>query len=454
MLRIILVLFTLSTFSFSVQAQETLSVAATMTGCTGELSLYKFNGSTFEVFATFSGEEGEYLLEVPATGHEFYYFGPGVTNLKPVILGAEGSVMLSQPCNSRRSSLTVRNSLINKGYNDLKQLFGQINQRGQQAIMTYRRSQQDPSLQEEANAQLAAVDAERLHLLDSLRTNHPFLARIAALNTYVSYPLNGTEDYPDEMTYFAREFFQHVDWTDEGFHDLPWVYEAFKGYTATLIQSNMAKERYESLVSQTLDEIPQKSGAEQMAISGILATLKQKHHPSFVFFAERYIDHFENTNPAAVASLQQEVKQLASFMIGGEAPDFTQATPAGDDFSLHDLRGKVVLVDFWASWCGPCRRENPNVVRMYNEYREQGFEILGVSLDRDRNRWVQAIEQDGLEWLHVSDLQYWQNGAAKLYGVSSIPHTILLDAEGRIIARGLRGRQLEAKLQELFSEGD
>ena len=111
------------------QAQETISVAASMTGCSGELSLYKFDGATFNVYQTVSGDNGEYLFEVPANGHEFYYFGPGITSLKPVILGAEETVMMSQPCNNRRAGLTVRNSEINKAYNDLKALFGEINQR-------------------------------------------------------------------------------------------------------------------------------------------------------------------------------------------------------------------------------------------------------------------------------------------------------------------------------------
>ena len=118
--------------------------------------------------------------------------------------------------------------------------------------------------------------------------------------------------------------------------------------------------------------------------------------------------------------------------------------------SLSDLRGKIVLVDFWASWCGPCRRENPNVVRMYNKYKDKGFDILGVSLDKTQDRWLQAIEQDGLEWHHVSDLKGWSNEVAQAYGVRSIPHTILLDQEGRIIARNLRGQALEEKLEELF----
>ena len=118
--------------------------------------------------------------------------------------------------------------------------------------------------------------------------------------------------------------------------------------------------------------------------------------------------------------------------------------------SLTDFRGKYVLVDFWASWCRPCRAENPNVVRVYNQYKDKGFEILGVSLDKSKDAWLKAIEQDKLTWKHVSDLKFWQSEAAQLYGVSSIPYTILLDPEGTIIAQNLRGASLERKLAELL----
>lgn len=138
--------------------------------------------------------------------------------------------------------------------------------------------------------------------------------------------------------------------------------------------------------------------------------------------------------------------------IGAIAPDFTMNDPAGNPVALSSLRGKVVMIDFWASWCAPCRQENPNVVKLYQKYKSKGFEIIGVSLDRGREEWLKAIKDDQLSWVHVSDLQYWQNAAARLYSVNAIPQTYLLDAEGKIIAKGLRSEQLAAKLSELFPE--
>ena len=138
---------------------------------------------------------------------------------------------------------------------------------------------------------------------------------------------------------------------------------------------------------------------------------------------------------------------------GDMAPDIVMNDPDGNERKLSDLRGTVVLLDFWASWCGPCRRENPSVVRAYEKYKDQGFEVFSVSLDSDANRWRKAIEQDQLTWPnHVSDLQGWRNGAAREYGISSIPHTMLIDRDGAILATHLRGSGVESALRGVFGK--
>jgi len=152
---------------------------------------------------------------------------------------------------------------------------------------------------------------------------------------------------------------------------------------------------------------------------------------------------------------KMKAEQLAKDPLapGKMAPDFTEAMPDGEMLSLSDLRGKVVLLDFWASWCGPCRRENPNVVALYNKYKDKGFTVMSVSLDKDKAKWLKAIENDNLTWPnHVSDLQFWQSKAAKLYGVSGIPFTVLIDQEGKIIRTKLRGPQLEEELSRIFGD--
>src|SRR5690606_22350055 len=135
--------------------------------------------------------------------------------------------------------------------------------------------------------------------------------------------------------------------------------------------------------------------------------------------------------------------------IGQKAPDFTANTPEGKAESLHKNLGKVTVVDFWASWCGPCRKENPNVVALYNKYKDQGLKIIGVSLDKEKDAWVKAIADDKLNWLQVSNLKFWDDAIAKDYAVESIPATFILDANGIIVAKDLRGAELEAKVAEL-----
>lgn len=149
-----------------------------------------------------------------------------------------------------------------------------------------------------------------------------------------------------------------------------------------------------------------------------------------------------------------ELKKLADKMritdVGAVAPDFTLNTPEGTPLTLSSLRGKIVLLDFWASWCAPCRKENPNVVAAYAKYKDKGFDILGVSLDREKGAWVKAIADDQLTWHHVSDLKFWQNEAAVKYGVQQIPLSLLIDKDGKIIAKNLRGEELEKKLAQLM----
>ena len=138
--------------------------------------------------------------------------------------------------------------------------------------------------------------------------------------------------------------------------------------------------------------------------------------------------------------------------IGEIAPLFEGPTPTGDRLALESLRGKVTIIDFWASWCRPCRIENPNLVRLYNRMHDKGLEIIGVSLDRNKASWERAIADDGLTWNHVSNLQYWSDPIAQLYSVRAIPAAFVLDRDGRIVAKNLRGAQLDAKIEELLAD--
>jgi peroxiredoxin len=175
-------------------------------------------------------------------------------------------------------------------------------------------------------------------------------------------------------------------------------------------------------VSQIVNETAQKYPAHQ-AIAAIKATLDQ-----------------------------QQQKTMAASWVGKEAPDFSMPDVNGKEVKLSSFRGKYVLVDFWASWCGPCRSENPNLVNAYNKFKGKNFTVLGVSLDRpgQKDKWLQAIKDDQLAWTNISDLQYWSSAVVPLYGFEGIPFNVLVDPQGKVIGEGLRGPQLEGKLAEVL----
>jgi len=152
-----------------------------------------------------------------------------------------------------------------------------------------------------------------------------------------------------------------------------------------------------------------------------------------------------------VTLINEKINVLKKVAIGQPATDFTMNDMEGNPVMLSSLYGKYLLVDFWASWCGPCRNENPNVVLSYKTYKDSGYDILGVSFDKNKDNWLKAVKADNLTWHHVSDLKYWDNAAGKLYGINSIPSNILLDPEGIIIAKNIRGKDLQDKLLEIFS---
>ncbi len=165
-------------------------------------------------------------------------------------------------------------------------------------------------------------------------------------------------------------------------------------------------------------------------------------------YFEKFTDKIKQTR--AGKSIEKIVKAATAVVIGKPAPDFSAPSPEGTTVSLKESLGKVTIIDFWASWCAPCRQENPNVVAMYNELHDKGLNIIGVSLDRDGDQWKEAITKDGLTWAHVSNLKFWQDPIAELYNVKSIPATFILDENGNIVAKDLRGDALKAKVKELL----
>ena len=249
-----------------------------------------------------------------------------------------------------------------------------------------------------------------------------------------------------------------------GFFDLMSEFEEKKStineeYMTMLFSEEIDEEKQNELIAQIND-------LEQLQLGNIKLIVEE--NPNTVFTAillnsmltelqhdelERFANGFDETKSRSpwVQMFKESFEKEIRLAIGQPFIDIRMAAPDGTEIAISDYagKGKYVLIDFWASWCQPCRVVNPEVVKLYNKYKEKGFEIIGISLDRDKDQWLKAIEDDKLTWIQMSDLGYWQSEAVKLYSLKSIPHTILLDRDGNIIAKGLHVSELEEKLAEL-----
>lgn len=215
--------------------------------------------------------------------------------------------------------------------------------------------------------------------------------------------------------------------------------------------SKVFEKPYNELMESFSLVMSEKIKANSTMFSSIMAVQPldpEKYSDVYKLLDDGLMSKFSNNEN--VKMFHQVVQRLTASKNGETAPEINLPDQNGNPVALSSFKGKVVLIDFWASWCGPCRREMPNVVAAYKKYKSKGFEIYGVSLDREKQDWLDAIKKDGITWTQVSDLKYWECEAAKLYNVQGIPYTVLLDKDGKIIAKNLRGAELDKKLAEVL----
>jgi thiol-disulfide isomerase/thioredoxin len=390
-----------------------------------------------------------YVFTVPASAPRVYLLGQNDMQVARVILGEEKEVNFF-------ANILIMNkgraygSAINKSYEGMLKRVESFNSLAENARSEYRRATTAPA-RSAAIETLKSLEKRKTQYLDSLKSVNTLLWRIGTL--YVTPDYYGQKGYNSESDFYKAQYFAYANLAKDREYDLiPDVTTAYENYLKMQLQLGNSPDQISQIADEALAKLPSPSRAHRQALAGFINVAKGAGLQQYPAWAKVYIDTYKTEDFGEVSRLDFEVKKTATFTPGFEAPDLAGMTPDSSTYALSKMRGKVVLVDFWASWCGPCRKENPNVKANYEKYKSKGFDILGVSLDRDAAAWKNAIQSDGLVWHHISDLKGWQSTHAALYSVTSIPQTVLVDKNGRIIARNIRGEALGQKLAEIFGE--
>jgi peroxiredoxin len=416
------------------------------------LNVYTFNGAGFTSEKTVSPTNGKWIFTLPKTkSPKMYFIGTSEINNKGYYFGTEDKVIITGSINSFQGT-SAPTSKLNRLYESTmgkvyahKELTNSVLNNFYQS--TFNAPKEQPALRQN----LVSRDSLAKVFMDSMLVANPFIGKIVAINTNPILQGDPKTTFNDETQYLGLNFFKNAKLSDPDYNNIPAIFEAFKSFTMALYNgAGFDEALYKDYLNYALSLVPDKTDAHKMALGGVVAALEEKNHGLVGAYTKEFLEKYAVPGSPLHATMSAKVNKMKTFITGETAPDFVQADPDGKNIKLSDFRGKVLLVDFWASWCGPCRKENPNVVKVYNQYRDKGLEILGVSLDQDKARWMQAIQADGLPWKHVSDLKGWRNDAAALYGVTSIPSTLLLDKSGKILARNLRGADLERKIAEVL----
>lgn len=431
-------------------------INGTLTQCSADsMRLYEVVGTRIKKVAAAKIEQSDkqytfsLKYKVPRPG--YYMLGDDPRRAANFILGEGGTFEFTGDCMNPQS-YKLQGSVLNDAYNAMQ---GRVSQHNQQLQGLYQNmqlfAQSDPMQIQRIQEDIAKLNKVHFAYLDSMEKAGGFMGKVTMMYNFKPFMSDPSHSqYPNELDYFRQAFFSNLNLNDEETAGMPQLYDKARAYTGTLCSQGLPSELVKSSVDEVLAKAKVGTPGHESLLRGFVAGFEQTKSPLIAEYGKQFISTYPDTDPQFTASLEATINRMSAMADGAMAPDIEAPTPDGKTMKLSDFRGKVVMVDFWASWCKPCRMENPNVLKAYAKYHPKGFEILGVSLDQEKAKWEAAIKQDGLVWNHISDLGGWGSQPAQVYGVSSIPATVLVDKDGKIIARNLRGPALEDKLKKIF----
>ncbi len=438
--------------------EKSVSLEGSLANCTDDsLRVYTLVGSDLVQVSAGPLNGGSFSFDAKLPSDGFYWIGVSQRDIRSAVLVAGEKVKLDGQCGA------LQQAEVQSVSNDLYARLSQQMQLDQQRYDgMYRQMMTTGYVDENMSGQSQQLYGKMKGVIDSLQKADSPIGHALALNISSSPFDPANSLYSSPLEHYVAEYLPLAQLKNPIYAHIPMLGEHAGQFTLLLSQAFPEDQsKFETYLDKFLQRIPGNTVTHRNVTARVIGMLEQARSASYAKYAQPYIaaypadrnsQRMQQVIPAITQYIRQKAAADALFAEGNTPPDITLPSPKGKEISLSDLKGKIVMIDFWASWCGPCRRENPHVKKLYAQYKSKGFEIFGVSLDNDRGRWLQAIDEDGLEWVHVSDLKKWQSVAAQAYQVSSIPQTFLLDREGRIIGRGLRGASLEQKLREVFEE--
>lgn len=460
---ILLILLFLTYTNYALGVQTNLTIQGNITNAPSDshkiIHLYSYYGSELSEIASVSiNEQGDFKLEVKGSLQEgLYKIGIDQTNAANIVLSEENEITIKADYGQLRADrITVTNSRENEAY---RVLLNEWNRMGSKMVSLNieksRISTVDPFFTRKTkdidDKMRLIVEEHNVNLL-SIKETYPdtfmadVLVSLSLIPQLTDHP-DLKDRYDNERAFLHDYFFEYIDFDDERIIYTPFLEKKYFTYLDQY--THHTPEGIKGSVDLLLGKAEANSAVRGFTLEYLIDTFQKKGLSELAdYVVDNYID---GCSKPLSSKTVEKIEDLKRLRVGQIAPEIVSKDTDGKTIALSSLKGKkVLMVYFWASWCDGCEAENPNIVRLYNEFKDRGFDIYAVSLDKDKAEWLKAIDKHQFTWTNVSDLREWESEAVKAYNVNRTPTIYLLDKDGRIMAKNLRGKELEIKVKGLL----